>query len=93
MLIVTCNGAPVRIPGRLPPTADSFTRATWMAKIDAEARGQSLGAWDWQAIRRRDAATAFEAQTAEHETAWQARRGDCIYTILEIPDGITFSAH
>jgi hypothetical protein len=93
MLIVTCNGAPIRPPRRLPPTADSFTRATWMAEMHEDGRGRSLGPWHWEAIRRGHAATVLEAQAAEHDTAWQARRGNRIYTILEIPDAITFSAH
>jgi len=57
-----------------------------------DRRGRSLGPWHWEAIRR-ERATGLEVQAAEHDTAWQARRGDCIYTILEIPDAITFSAH
>src|SRR3954469_8295258 len=64
MLIVTCNGAPIRPPGRLPPTADSFTRATWMAEIDEHGRGRSLGPWHWEAIRRGHAASVLEAQAA-----------------------------
>jgi hypothetical protein len=92
MLIVTCNGAPVRPPARMPLPVDSFIRATRMAQIDEDRRGRSLGPWHWEAIRR-ERATGLEVQAAEHDTAWQARRGDCIYTILEMPDAITFSAH
>jgi hypothetical protein len=92
MLIATCNGAPVRSQARTPLPVDSFIRATRVAQNDEDRRGQSLGPWHWEAIRR-ERATGLEAQAAEHDTAWQARRGDCIYTILEIPDPITFSAH
>jgi hypothetical protein len=92
MLIVTCNGAPVRPSARMPLPIDSFVRATRMAQIDEDRRGPSSAPWNWEAIRR-EGATGSEVQAAEHDTAWQARRADCIYTILEIPDAITFSAH
>jgi hypothetical protein len=92
MLIVTCNGAPLRRLPRMPLPVDSFLRATRMAQIDEDRRGRSCGPWHWEAIRR-ERATGLELQAAEHDTAWQARRGDCIYTILEIPDAITFTAH
>jgi hypothetical protein len=76
----------------MPLPLDSFIKATRMAQIDEGRRGRSLGTWHWEAIRR-ERATGLEVLAAEHDTAWQARRGDCIYTILEIPDAITFSAH
>jgi hypothetical protein len=88
MLIVTCNGTPLRPSPRMSLPVDSFTKATRMAKVDEGRHGASFGPWHWEAIRRGHAATVFEAQAAEHDTAWQARRGDRIYTILEIPDAI-----
>jgi hypothetical protein len=90
MLIVTCNGVPVQPPARMSLPIDSFVRAARMAQFEEDRLGRSGGPWHWDAIRR-ERATGLEVRAAEHETAWQARRGDRIYTILEIPDGITFS--
>jgi hypothetical protein len=72
---------------------DNFTKAMRMAKVEEGRHGASFGPWHWEAIRRGHAATVFDAQAAERDTAWQARRGDRVYTILEIPDAITLSAH
>jgi hypothetical protein len=76
----------------MPLPLDEFARAKRMAEIDEGRRGGSFEPWQWEAIGR-ERARGLEVQAAEHDTAWQARRGDCIYTILEIPDAITFSAH
>ena len=93
MLIVTCNGTPVRPTARIPLATDSFSKAARIAEIDEDRRGRPSGPWQWEPIRGGRAPTVFEAQAAEHDTAWQAWRGDRVYTIPEIPDAITFSAH